>query len=143
MRNTKRQDAKTPGKAESNSLLVFLASWRLGVCICLCCLAATPATTRIAKMRIVLAGDSTVAEQNGWGPGFAKSLADDVECINIAGNGRSSKSFRSEGRWQKCLDAKPDYILIQFGHNDQPGKGERSTDLATEFPKNIAQYVEE
>ena len=34
-------------------------------------------------------------------------------------------------------------MLIQFGHNDQPGKAERSTDLATEFPANIARYVDE
>jgi lysophospholipase L1-like esterase len=35
------------------------------------------------------------------------------------------------------------YVLIQFGHNDQPGKPGRSTDLATEFPVNIRNYVEE
>jgi lysophospholipase L1-like esterase len=35
------------------------------------------------------------------------------------------------------------YVLIQFGHNDQPGKAERSTDLATEFPANIRRYVQE
>src|SRR5438046_10651710 len=35
------------------------------------------------------------------------------------------------------------YVLIQFGHNDQPGKPGRSTDLATEFPANMRQYVKE
>ena len=35
------------------------------------------------------------------------------------------------------------YVLIQFGHNDQPGKAERTTDLATEFPANLARYVDE
>ena len=35
------------------------------------------------------------------------------------------------------------YVLIQFGHNDQPGKPGRSTDLVTEFPANIRRYVEE
>jgi lysophospholipase L1-like esterase len=34
-------------------------------------------------------------------------------------------------------------VLIQFGHNDQPGKPGRSTDLATEFPVNLARYVAE
>jgi lysophospholipase L1-like esterase len=33
------------------------------------------------------------------------------------------------------------YVLIQFGHNDQPGKPGRSTDLATEFPANLRHYV--
>ena len=52
-----------------------------------------------------------------------------VQVINLALNGRSSKSFRDEGAWAPALAAKPDYILIQFGHNDGPGKGpERETD---------------
>jgi lysophospholipase L1-like esterase len=35
------------------------------------------------------------------------------------------------------------YVLIQFGHNDQPGKPGRSTDLKTEFPVNMARYAQE
>jgi lysophospholipase L1-like esterase len=35
------------------------------------------------------------------------------------------------------------YVLIQFGHNDQPGKPGRSTDLKTEFPANLRRYVAE
>ena len=35
------------------------------------------------------------------------------------------------------------WVLIQFGHNDQPGKPGRSTDLATEFPANLRRYVKE
>jgi lysophospholipase L1-like esterase len=35
------------------------------------------------------------------------------------------------------------WVLIQFGHNDQPGKPGRSTDLATEFPANLRRYVNE
>ena len=35
------------------------------------------------------------------------------------------------------------YVLIQFGHNDQPGKPGRSTDYVTEFPANMQRYVEE
>ena len=63
---------------------------------------------------------------------------------NTAQNGRSSKSFRDEGHWATALAAKGDYYLIQFGHNDQPGKGpERETDPATTFPANMARYVDE
>ncbi|WP_417851661.1 rhamnogalacturonan acetylesterase [Thalassoglobus sp.] len=91
---------------------------------------------------IVLAGDSTVTDTAGWGKGFSDLLNEKAKCVNLSAGGRSSKSFRAEGRWQKCLDLKPDYILIQFGHNDQPGKGEaRETDPATTYPEFLKQYV--
>jgi alpha-L-fucosidase len=96
-----------------------------------------------AKIRIVLAGDSTVTDKAGWGVGFAKSLDDAIECVNLSRGGRSSKSFINEGLWKKCLEAKPDYVLIQFGHNDQPGKGlDRETDLPT-YRGFMTQYVDE
>ena len=96
------------------------------------------------KVRIVLAGDSTVTDNAGWGTGFAKATNDSAEVINLARGGRSSKSFRDEGLWKQVLDAKPDYVLIQFGHNDQPGKGPaRETDPKTTFRANLARYVDE
>jgi lysophospholipase L1-like esterase len=96
------------------------------------------------KIRVVLVGDSTVASKSGWGDAFAKLLQPDVECLNEAAGGRSSKSFRTEGRWKKALADKPTWILIQFGHNDMPGKGpERETDPATTFPENLSRYVDE
>src|SRR5690242_7313275 len=75
-----------------------------------------------AKIRIVLAGDSTVTDTAGWGAAFAKRCDSSIEVINLAIGGRSSKSYRAEGWWKQVLDAKPNYVLIQFGHNDQPGK---------------------
>jgi pectinesterase len=94
--------------------------------------------------RIVLVGDSTVNDQGGWGPGFRLSFGSDVEVTNLALNGRSSKSFRDEGAWAPALAAKPDYILIQFGHNDGPGKGpERETDPATTYRANLIRYIDE
>jgi pectinesterase len=97
------------------------------------------------KIRIVLVGDSTVGESSGWGPGFAAWINPaTAECINAARNGRSSKSFFGENLWQPALDLKGDYYLIQFGHNDEPGKGpERETDPATTFPQNLSRYVNE
>lgn len=96
------------------------------------------------RLRIVLAGDSTVTDKAGWGAGFKKQLADSVECINLSEGGRSSKSFRDEGRWERVLEQKPDYVLIQFGHNDQAGKGpHRETDPATTYTENMTRYVEE
>ena len=97
-----------------------------------------------AAPHIVLVGDSTVTEGSGWGLGFRQLVAPGVRVTNTAQNGRSSKSFRDEGHWATALAAKGDYYLIQFGHNDQPGKGpERETDPATTFPANIARYVDE
>src|SRR3954466_643685 len=95
-------------------------------------------------IRIVLVGDSTVAEQSGWGPGFRRLAKEGVEVVNVAANGRSSKSFIDEGLWSKALAAKGQYYLIQFGHNDEPGKGvERETDPKTTFRMYVTRYVDE
>ena len=96
------------------------------------------------RERVVLVGDSTVASSSGWGDSFAKLLKDDVECVNMGRGGRSSKSYRQEGHWQKVLEAKPTWVLIPFGHNDMPGKGpDRETDAKTTFRENLARYVAE
>jgi pectinesterase len=96
-----------------------------------------------AKIRIVLVGDSTVTDDAGWGGAFARLLAADVACENLSEGGRSSGSFVAEGRWKRCLDLKPDYVLVQFGHNDQPGHGDRTTDPETGYRENMTRYVEE
>lgn len=95
-------------------------------------------------LRIVLVGDSTVTDDAGWGAGFRKFAADGVEVINLAAGGRSSKSFLDEGHWAGALAKRGDYYLIQFGHNDEPGKGPaRETDAKTTFRTFMARYVEE
>lgn len=96
------------------------------------------------KIRIVLVGDSTVTDGAGWGAGFKQLLNDNAECVNTAAGGRSSKSFINEGRWEKALALKGDYYLIQFGHNDEPGKGaDRETEPRTTYRQYIARYVDE
>ena len=107
-------------------------------------LLALPPVFAAEPVHIVLAGDSTVNDGGGWGFGFRQFVTPDVTVTNTAQNGRSSKSFRAEGHWDRALAAKGDYYLIQFGHNDQPGKGpERETDPATTFPENMGRYVDE
>src|ERR1017187_2220615 len=97
-----------------------------------------------ASVRIVLVGDSTVDNGGGWGPGFCALMTPNVECINEAASGRSSKSYYDEGRWQKALARHGDYMLIQFGHNDQPGKGPaRETDPDTTYAANMRRYIEQ
>lgn len=99
--------------------------------------AATP-----AKIRVVLVGDSTVTDNAGWGLGFQQFLSDQIECTNLSRGGRSSMSFIKEGRWTEALKHKADYYLIQFGHNDEPGKPGRSTEL-DEYRRYMNQYVDE
>ena len=92
-------------------------------------------------VKIVLVGDSTVATEGGWGPGFCAVMTPNVTCIDEAMNGRSSKSFIDEGLWKKALADKGDYYLIQFGHNDQKNDVARHTDPDTTFTANLERMV--
>lgn len=105
------------------------------------CLAALVAD---APVHIVLVGDSTVTDAAGWGKAFADRLAPGVRCTNTAKGGASTKSFRDAGLWAKALALRPTHLLIQFGHNDMPGKGpHRETDPKTTYRDNLVRYVEE
>jgi lysophospholipase L1-like esterase len=94
-------------------------------------------------VKIVLVGDSTVATEGGWGPGFCAVMTKNVTCVDLALNGRSSKSFRDEGAWKKALAEKGDYYLIQFGHNDEKPDAARHTDPETTFAEQIRNYIRE
>jgi len=109
-----------------------------------------PAPPKFKAVKIVLVGDSTTAVLGGWGPSFCGwHVTSFAACINLARGGRSSGNYRTEGSWALAMDEiksggfTDTYVLIQFGHNDQPGKPGRSTDLAAEFPANMKRYVEE
>ncbi len=100
--------------------------------------------TASKKTLFVLAGDSTVTDHAGWGIGFAELLTDQAQCTNMAKGGSSSRSYRTAGLWDKCLALKPDYLLIQFGHNDQPGKGpDRESEHDGAFRDHLRQFVDE
>lgn len=103
---------------------------------------------------IFVIGDSTAAKKDlstgsperGWG--MALQCYFDSAYIRVdnhAVNGRSSKSFIDEGRWDKVLSAmKPgDYVIIQFGHNDEKPAVERHTDPGSTFDYNLAKFVRE
>ena len=99
---------------------------------------------------VLLVGDSTMAPQTGYGNALCARVEPAATCLNLARGGRSTLSYRAEGLWDRVLarlkagePGVPRAVLIQFGHNDQPGKPGRSTDLATEFPANLARYVDE
>src|SRR2546421_4540514 len=102
---------------------------------------------------IYLAGDSTMAQkllakrpETGWGEMLSKFFQEGTVIIdNRAQNGRSTRTFISEGRWQAIVDAlKPgDYVLIQFGHNDESKeKTDRYTPPA-DFRNNLIKFVSE
>jgi len=99
-------------------------------------------------IKIALAGDSTVEDckldglRRGWGQEIGPFFKDDVKISNFAMSGRSSKSFISDGRWARLLASKPDFILLQFGHNDSHGKGKpESTDAATDYREYLRKYA--
>lgn len=104
------------------------------------------------KIRVVMVGDSTMAsypkppadrpDLTGWGQVFGEFFTDRVEIVNHAASGRSLKSFVAEGRWKKALEAKPDYVVIQFGHNDQKLKDEAGNP-ETGYRDNLRKYIDE
>ncbi len=99
--------------------------------------------------RIFLIGDSTCADktieeypETGWGTPFA-SFFDSAFVENHAKNGRSTKSFIEEERWEKVMEQlnPGDYVFIQFGHNDEvPSKVGRYT-TPNEFQSNLRKFI--
>ena len=104
-------------------------------------------------MRVFRIGDSTMADklpadfpETGWGMPFSKIFNEAVEVQNHAYNGRSTKSFRREGRWAKVQAQlkKGDYVFIQFGHNDAKASDTaRYAPSQTDFRENLTRYVAE
>lgn len=103
---------------------------------------------------IFIIGDSTAAQKDlstgsperGWGMALQCYFDSTfVRVDNHAVNGRSSKSFINEKRWDKVLSLlKPgDYVIIQFGHNDEKPKADRHTDPGSTFDYNLAKFVRE
>lgn len=115
---------------------------------------AAPATgpaAEAAPVRIVIVGDSTVCvypeavPERGWGMYIEERFKPrTVKVINLAAKGRSTKTFIKEGRWKKALAEKPDYVLIQFGHNDSHNpKRPEATNAATDYREYLKRYVDD
>lgn len=104
------------------------------------------------KITIYLVGDSTCADKEvnaypeaGWGMPFRYFFDDTVVVKNHAKNGRSTRTFIEEGRWEAILKEleKGDWVFIQFGHNDEvPSKVDRYT-TPEQYQANLKRYVEE
>lgn len=102
---------------------------------------------------VFMIGDSTMAnksldadnQERGWGHVLGGFFSENIRVENHAVNGRSSKSFIDEGRWQEVLNRiRPgDYVLIQFGHNDEKADEKRHTDPGITFDANLRKFVTE
>jgi pectinesterase len=113
----------------------------------------TAFVTDKAPITIFMIGDSTMANKNitggnperGWGMVLQGFFSEDVVIDNHAVNGRSSKSFIDEGRWDAVLSKikKGDYVFIQFGHNDEKANPDRHTEPGTTFDENLRRFVRE
>ena len=123
------------------------------ICTVLLALLLTTAATQDKTTTLFIIGDSTAAnkdisngkQERGWGMALQCYFDDNIRVDNHAVNGRSSLSFINEGRWQKVLEKmKPgDYVIIQFGHNDEKPQADRHTDPGSTFDYNLARFVRE
>lgn len=106
------------------------------------------------KITIYGIGDSTMADkvkpnenpEHGWLQVFPKFMTADVKIINKAVNGRSSKSFIDQHRWDSIHKVlKPgNYVFIQFGHNDAKSEDStRYTNPHTAYRHNLIKFITE
>jgi len=104
------------------------------------------------KIKIWLCGDSTIAikqtsayPETGWGMPFAYFWDSTAQVVNLAKNGRSTKTFFKENLWQQVLDGaqEGDFVFIQFGHNDEVESKKGSYTTPTEFKFNLTKFVNE
>lgn len=105
-----------------------------------------------AAPRLHLAGDSTMADKStaapnlerGWGQCLREWMIDPAQLSNHALNGRSTKSFVSEGHWDALLaELQPgDFVIIQFGHNDEKEKSpDRYAPARGLYRDNLLRFV--
>ncbi len=101
------------------------------------------------KIVIYLVGDSTMADkevkaypETGWGTPFKIFFDSSVVVENHAKNGRSTRTFMTEGRWQTIVDKleEGDYVFIQFGHNDEV-QTKKSSTTPDEYQANLEKYI--
>lgn len=104
------------------------------------------------KIKIFLAGDSTIAiketkayPETGWGMPFVQFWDSTVTVVNRAKNGRSTKTFLSEGLWESIMnEAKEgDYVMIQFGHNDESVEKKERYSTPDTFKMNLRRFIKE
>jgi lysophospholipase L1-like esterase len=107
--------------------------------------AATAAVRKPGTVvRVELIGDSTQTDNAGYGRGFCANFTAQVDCVNMAKGGASTRTYREQDLWDHALATKPDYMLIQFGHNDLVTKEHLDRQVALpNYIANLKQFVTE
>jgi len=106
------------------------------------------------KTTLYTIGDSTMANkkdpdrnpEHGWAQVLQSFFNDDIIVVNKAVNGRSTKSFINEKRWDSIYKKlkKGDYVFIEFGHNDEKIEDStRYTNPHTTYRYNLIRFVKE
>ncbi len=113
----------------------------------------TGSSTAMPAPRLHLVGDSTMADktnlnypERGWGQLLRAFMLPELSIINHAANGRSTLRFLNEGRWQLLVSdlAEADYVLIQFGHNDQKQDDPaRYAAVDSTYPQLLRRFISE
>ena len=109
---------------------------------------------KINNITIYTIGDSTMANkpnpnenpERGWCQILPNFFNDNVTVENHAVNGRSTRSFIYEKKWEKVYNKlkKGDYVFVQFGHNDQKENSpKRYTNPHTAYRNNLIQFVKQ
>jgi len=103
------------------------------------------------RTTVFLVGDSTCATkkldkenpERGWGQMFQPFFDDGVVVDNRAVNGRSTKSFRDEGRWDAVLEdvRDDDYVFIEFGHNDAKINDSTRYSSPAQYAENLRAFI--
>ena len=106
------------------------------------------------NIAIYMIGNSTMADkplkdgnpEKGWGQIFPLYFNDGIEIENHAVNGRSTKSFIDEGRWDSVVSKirSGDYVIMEFGHNDaKKDDPKRYADANTDYKWNLEKIINE
>jgi len=132
------------------SCFLSATSKKIGWGVVALCVLMAPVKGRAEEkgISIVLVGDSTVADwakekpARGWGQVLPTLLADNVHLINLAVCGASTKTFPATGNWQRALEYKPDFVLIQFGHNDSHSPSlPEATSAEGDYTANLEHFI--
>ncbi|MBW4891527.1 rhamnogalacturonan acetylesterase [Mucilaginibacter sp. HMF5004] len=106
--------------------------------------------TKLTPIKVYMIGDSTMANKSpgvypetGWGQVFKEYFTGDVTIDNRAQNGRSTKSFINEKRWDDVMSTLQagDYVIIEFGHNDEKVEKPNTGTTIDEFKANLLKFV--
>jgi lysophospholipase L1-like esterase len=118
------------------------------------------------SIHIFMAGDSTMAvkpftktvtdsvssekteetfSERGWGMLLPEFLKKNTEIVNLAQNGRSTRTFIEQGWWEKIItQVQPgDVVIIQFGHNDCAVDRPDKYTTPDDYRKNLMRFIAE